>query len=70
MAETYIGEIRDGVVIFEGTPPPFPPGTKVRIEPIELEESLTPTLAERLKSIVGAVKGLPSDLAEKHDQPF
>jgi hypothetical protein len=67
MSETYTGEIRDGVVIFEGTPPPWPAGTKVRIEPIEPGEAATPTLAERLRGIIGAVRGLPADLAEQHD---
>jgi len=67
MAETYMGEIRDGVVVFEGTPPPLPAGTRVRVEPIGPEQDSTPTLAERLKSVIGAVKGLPPDLAEQHD---
>src|SRR5262249_50306882 len=69
MAEVYTGEVRDGVVVFEGSPPPLPPGTKVRIEPIGSEESSTlpPTLAERLKSVIGVVRGLPPDLAEQHD---
>ncbi len=69
MAETYVGEVRDGVVVFEGTPPPLPPGTRVRVQPIgpDEEKDTTPTLAERLKSVIGAVKGLPPDLAEQHD---
>ena len=67
MAQTYIGEIRDGVVVFEGAPPPLAAGTRVRVEPIEPEEDSTPTLAKRLKPIIGAAKGLPADLAEQHD---
>ncbi len=65
MAQTYIGEIRDGVVVFEGAPPPLAAGTRVRVEPIEQDEDST--LAERLKPIIGAAKGLPADLAEQHD---
>jgi predicted DNA-binding antitoxin AbrB/MazE fold protein len=40
-----------------------------RVQPIDSEESsaLTPTLAERLKSVIGVVRGLPPDLAEQHD---
>jgi hypothetical protein len=67
MSETYMGEIRGGVVVFEGSPPPLPQGTRVRIEPVAADEESTPTLAERLKPIIGSVKGLPSDLAEQHD---
>ena len=53
--------------VFERTTPPLPTGTKVRIEPIELAEAETSTLAERLKPVIGAVRGLPPDLAEQHD---
>jgi hypothetical protein len=67
MSETYIGEIRDGVVVFEGPPPPLATGTRVRVEPIEPGEDSTLTLAERLKSIIGTAKGLPRDLAEQHN---
>ncbi len=67
MAEIYLGEIRDGVVVFEGPAPPLPLGTKVRVEPIAADEQSTPTLAERLKSVIGSVTGLPSDMAEQHD---
>jgi hypothetical protein len=69
MAETYVGAVRGGVVVFEGEPPPLPEGTKVRIEPVEVEteESKTPTLAERLKPVIGTAQGLPSDMAAQHD---
>jgi hypothetical protein len=44
MPQTYTGEIRDGLVIFDGTPPPLPSGTRVRmqIEPIAAEGTATP----------------------------
>jgi hypothetical protein len=67
MSETYLGEFRDGVVVFEGTPPALPTGTRVRIVPVEVDVQSTPTLAERLKSVIGIAKGLPVDLAEQHD---
>ncbi len=67
MAETYLGEVRDGVVVFEGQVPPLPPGTKVRIEPIAVDDASTPTLAERLGPIIGSIANLPSDMAEQHD---
>ena len=66
MAEFYTGEIRDGVVVFEGEAPPLPAGTRVRVEPIEPTES-TPTLADRLRPVIGSVSGLPDDLAAQHD---
>jgi hypothetical protein len=72
MAETYTGEVRNGVVVFEGASAALPEGTKVRIEPIETKEpaapteaegSETPTLYDRLKPVIGIVKGLPPDLS-------
>ncbi len=65
MSQTYTGEIRDGVVVFESTPP-LAEGTKVRVEPVEVSTQ-TRTLAERLSSVIGRAKGLPPDLAEQHD---
>ena len=35
MAETFAGEVRGRVVVFEGSPPPLPEETKVRIERAE-----------------------------------
>jgi hypothetical protein len=69
MADIYVGEVRNGVVVFEGELPPFPEGTKVRVEPFSAEgqESSTPTLAERLGPVIGSARGLPSDLAAQHD---
>jgi hypothetical protein len=67
MTQTYMGEVRDGVVVFEGTPPALPNGTKVRVEPVDTDALSTPTLADRLRSVIGAVEGLPSDFAEQHD---
>lgn len=66
MPETYMGEFRDGVVVFEGTPPPLPQGTKVRIEPVEAERDLE-ALRDLLLSVAGKAEGLPPDMAEQHD---
>ena len=35
MAQTYSGEVRNGVVVFEGTPPPLPEGAKVTVELVQ-----------------------------------
>ena len=67
MAGTYTGQVQNGVIVFEGSPPTLAPGTRVRIELIDPEDDLTLTLAERLKPIIGAAQGLPPDLAEQHD---
>ena len=70
MAETYTGQVQNGVVVFEGMPPPLAAGTRVRIEliePIVVEGNSTPTLLDRYASIIGIAEGLPSDMAEEHD---
>ena len=78
MAETYTGEVRNGVVVFDPGSP-LPDGTKVRVEPIERRE--TPMSGPDADSIAStrsmllawALKAeevappLPSDLAENHD---
>lgn len=67
MAETYTGEVRNGVVVLdEGEAPPLPEGTKVRIEPIDMESALT-DLSEKLLALAGRAEGLPEDLAENLD---
>ena len=72
MAESYMGTVRGGVVVFEEDPPPLPDGTKVRIKRVEVEteESKTRTLAELFKTVAGKAQGLPSDLAAQHDHYF
>ena len=66
MAETYTGQFRDGVILFEGPTPALEAGTRVRIVLIEPDDDATPTLVDRLKPIIGAAKGLPPDIAERH----
>jgi hypothetical protein len=66
MAEVYMGEVRNGVVVFDLGASPPPDGTKVCIEPVDRDEEVA-DLSRRLLSIAGTAKGLPSDLAEQHD---
>ncbi len=78
MAETYRGEIRNGVVVFEPVAP-LPEGTKVRVEPVDRLEVLTdesssdPVVGTRTMLLAWARKAeetappLPSALAENHD---
>lgn len=67
MPQSYTGEVRDGVIVFESTPPPLPKGSKVRVEPVEPDDSSIPTLAERYAAIIGIVKDLPPDMAAQPD---
>jgi hypothetical protein len=78
MAETYTGEIRNGVVVFDPVAP-LPEGTKVRVEPVDRLETLTsgsdsdPIAGTRALLLAWARKAeetappLPSDLAENRN---
>ncbi|MGA3327042.1 MAG: hypothetical protein ABSF45_21465 [Terriglobia bacterium] len=57
----FVGKVTKGSVLL---PPEanLPEGTPVRVEPIA-----PPTLAERLKDVIGTVHGMPPDWAENHD---
>ena len=76
MAETYTGQVRDGVVVFKG-PPPLADGTEVRVEPIAptlppnpVADPMATTRAWLLEVVaeIGATAPcLPSDMAEHHD---
>lgn len=66
MAETYTGEVRNGVVVLDEGMPALPEGTKVQLTPIEMEDAVR-ELSRALLSIAGMAKGLPSDLAAQHD---
>lgn len=68
MAETYMGEIRGGIVVFDQGTPPLPEGSRIRIEVVQGQEARQGrTLAERYASIIGIAEGLPTDMAEQHD---
>jgi hypothetical protein len=66
MAETYTGQVQNGVIVLDEGAPPLPQGTRVRVEPIDMEAAAE-DLSRVLLSLAGMVKGLPSDLAEQHD---
>lgn len=78
MAEIYTGEIRNGVVVFDPAAP-LPEGTRVRVEPVERVENLTPgsdsesvaatraMLLEWAHEAEQKAPPMPSDLAENHD---
>ena len=77
MAERYTGEVRDGAVVLDPGSAPPPDGSRVHVEvvttpevdtdPSAAEAAPIPTLAERLKTVIGAAPGLPHDLAGQHD---
>ena len=61
---SYEGEVRNGVVVLdEGAT--LTEGTRVRVEPVA--EPSRPTLAERMKNVIGILEGLPPDFALNHD---
>ena len=68
MAETYTGQVQNGVVILDEGTPPLPEGTRLRVELVHpAEEPQGRTLAERLASVIGRAEGLPEDFADQHD---
>ncbi|MGO9597194.1 MAG: hypothetical protein ACLP7Q_04150 [Isosphaeraceae bacterium] len=79
MSQIYTGQIRDGMVVFDGTPPPLPSGTRVRIELI-IPEDIGASSPEN--TVIAGTRGLllnwarlaeaiappmPADLATEHD---
>ncbi len=78
MAETYTGQVQNGVVVFDPDAPP-PEGTKVRVGPIDRPQTpasvpqADPIAGTRAMLLAWARKAeqtappLPSDLAENHD---
>jgi hypothetical protein len=69
MAETYMGEVRGGVVVFDPGTPALPEGARIRMMVVPKGENPQGrTLAERYASIIGIAEGLPTDRAEEHDR--
>lgn len=67
---SFDGHIENGVAVFD-QPVSLPDGLRVRIELVPESppnEQGRKTLAERFKSIIGAVDDLPADMAENHDK--
>jgi hypothetical protein len=66
MAETYTGEVRNGVIVLDEGTPSLPEGLRVRIEPADLKQAVG-DLSARLRRLAGRAEGLPEDLAENLD---
>jgi len=62
---SYIGTVENGVVVLPAEAQ-LAEGTKVRVEPVMVEDGV-PTLEEMLGSVAGKAVGLPPDLAANHD---
>ena len=67
MAEAYTGQVRDGVIVLDDGMPSLPDGARVQVRPEPQSISELPSLADRMRSMIGRAKGLPPDLAENHD---
>jgi len=63
----YPGHVKNGVIVLD-EPVRLPEGAAVRVELAGDSEAAKPlpTLAERLKDVIGIVEG-PPDLAASHD---
>ncbi len=66
MAESYSGQVLNGVIVFDEGTPPWPEGTKVQIRPADMAVALR-DLTAGLRSLAGRAEGLPEDMAENHD---
>ena len=62
---TYTGHMHNGQVVFDGPPPPD--GAKIQVELLPVVRTI-PTLAERLKGVIGTAVDLPPDAARNHDK--
>jgi hypothetical protein len=62
---SYTGHVEKGVVIFDGPVRP-PDGAVVRVEEVPTAKQ-KPTWGEVFSGLIGAVEGLPEDMAENHD---
>jgi hypothetical protein len=79
MAETYTGQVVNGVIVLDEGTPPLPEGARIRVETIEGpgprprgDDTIARTRAFLLAAARAAEAAkdecpLPSDLAENHD---
>jgi hypothetical protein len=67
MPQTYTGQVRNGVIVLDAGTPPLPESTRVRVELVDPHGTATPSLSDRLGSVVGIARGLPADFAAQHD---
>ena len=67
---TYKGHIRNGSIVLDD-PINLPEGTMVTFEVEKIGDvennQKSPTLAERLASVIGKAEGLSADWSENHD---
>ena len=63
---TFIGQMRDGVVVFPG-PVAIPDGAEVRVEVPSPSTLPNPTHFDLFRDIIGKAVGLPDDFAAQHD---
>ena len=66
MAQTYTGQVQNGVIVLDEGTPPLPEGMKVRVEPADMKAALRDLSAE-LRRLAGRAEGLPEDMAENLD---
>jgi hypothetical protein len=66
MAETYTGQVQNGVIVLDAGSPPLPEGTKVQVEPVDTVAAVA-DLSRILLEFAGTAQGLPPDMAEQHD---
>jgi len=68
----YRGRVEKGVVVFDEKEP-LAEGTEVSVRPVKPRSGRSgkvrkrPSLAERLRPVVGMAENLPEDLAQNHD---
>ena len=79
MPETYLGEVKNGVVVFDAGGPAPADGTRVRVEPasapVPASDGTDPLARTRAFLLAAAREAeahadecpLPADLAENHD---
>ena len=63
---SFTGQVKEGVVVFDGPARP-PDGAAVRVEEMPAATRQPPTWGEVFQDLIGAVEGLPEDMAENHD---
>jgi hypothetical protein len=66
MAESYTGQVRNGIVVLDEGTPPLPEGMRLRLQPIDMEKALD-DLSQSLLELAGTLEGLPEDYAENLD---
>jgi hypothetical protein len=66
MAESYTGQVQNGVVVLDEGTPPLPEGMRLRLQPIDMEKALD-DLSQSLLELAGTLEGLPEDYAENLD---